>query len=71
MVLWFLSAIALIILVLLHSGKGSGLGETFGGMQSSVGTGLIEKNLNRLTVGAAAVFVVTLVAFMFIWPVAG
>lgn len=70
MVLWFLSAIALIVLVLLHSGKGTGLSETFGGMQSSVGTGIIEKNLNRLTVGAAVVFVVTLVAFMFIWPVA-
>ena len=71
MVLWLLSALALIVLVLLHSGKGTGLSETFGGMQSTVGTGLIEKNLNRLTVGAAAVFVVTLVAFMFIWPVAG
>lgn len=65
-----MSAIALIVLVLLHSGKGSGLSETFGGFQSSVGTGLIEKNLNRLTIVAAGVFVVTLIAFMFVWPAA-
>lgn len=68
--LWFASAIALIILVLLHSGKGTGLSETFGGFQSSVGTGLIEKNLNRFTVIAAAAFVVSLIAFMYVWPAA-
>ena len=68
--LWFASAIALIILVLLHSGKGTGLSETFGGFQRSVGTGLIEKNLNRFTVIAAAAFVVSLIAFMYVWPAA-
>lgn len=68
--LWFTSAIALIVLVLLHSGKGTGLSETFGGFQSSVGTGLIEKNLNRFTVIAAAVFVMSLLAFMYVWPAA-
>lgn len=68
MILWFLSAIALIVLVLLHSGKGTGLSETFGGLQTSVGTGIIEKNLNRMTVVAAGAFVSTLLILMFVWP---
>ena len=68
MVLWFLSAVSLIVLVLLHSGKGTGLSETFGGLQTSVGTGIIEKNLNRMTVVASGVFVSSLLILMLIWP---
>jgi len=68
MILWFLSAVSLIILVLLHSGKGTGLSETFGGLQTSVGTGIIEKNLNRMTVVASGVFVSSLLILMLIWP---
>lgn len=67
--IWALSAIALIVLVLLHSGKGTGLSETFGGgIQTSVGTGLIEKNLDRITIVVAAVFVASLLTLMLIWP---
>ncbi|HWF51895.1 MAG TPA: preprotein translocase subunit SecG [Solirubrobacteraceae bacterium] len=54
-------SIILIFLVLMHSGKDSGLSGAFG-----VGTGagpfgggsLVERNLNRWTIGFAVVFVV-------------
>ena len=67
-ILWALSALALIALVLLHSGKGTGLSESFGGIQSTVGTDIIEKNLDRLTIIAGIVFVVCLLVMMPIWP---
>ena len=54
-------AVVLIVLILLHSGKDSGLSGAFG-----VGTGagpfgggsLVERNLNRWTVGFAIAFVI-------------
>ena len=68
MIIWAISALSLIALVLMHSGKGTGLSEVLSGMQGSVGTGIIEKNLNRMTVIAASFFVITLITLMFIWP---
>lgn len=68
-VVWAISAISLIVLVMLHSGKGTGLSETFGGgMQTSVGTGIIEKNLDRITIASASVFLISLIVLMVIWP---
>ena len=60
------SAIAIVVFVLLHSGKGAGLSEMFGGMMpsSSSGTGIIEKNLDRLTIVAASVFAASLLVLM-------
>jgi preprotein translocase subunit SecG len=60
-------AIVLIVLVLLHSGKDSGLSGAFG-----VGTGagpfgggsLVERNLNRWTVAFALVFVVNVLVLL-------
>ncbi|HZD60248.1 MAG TPA: preprotein translocase subunit SecG [Anaerolineae bacterium] len=54
-------AIGLIIAILLHSGKGTGLSSAFGGALPSTfsGTSIIEKNLNRITVGLASAFGVT------------
>ena len=65
---WAISGIAMIILVLMHSGKGTGLSEAFSGIQSSVGTGIIEKNLTRMTIIAASIFVLSLVGMMLAWP---
>ena len=67
-VVWAISGIALVILVLMHSGKGTGLSEAFSGIQSSVGTGIMEKNLTRMTIIAAVIFVLTLVGMMLAWP---
>ena len=66
---WAISGIAMIILVLMHSGKGTGLSEAFSGIQSSVGTGIIEKNLTRMTIIAASIFVLSLVGMMLAWPI--
>jgi len=53
----------------MHSGKGAGLSETFGGaIDSSIGTGVIEKNLNRMTIICASIFILTLILMMFLWP---
>ena len=48
----------LVLLVLMHKGKGGGLSDMFGGgMQSSVGgSSVAERNLDRLTVGVAAIW---------------
>ncbi|MCL2492283.1 MAG: preprotein translocase subunit SecG [Coriobacteriia bacterium] len=69
LIIWAISSIGLIVLVLMHSGKGAGLSETFGGsMDPNLGTGVIEKNLNRITIVCASIFILTLLVMMFIWP---
>ena len=48
----------LLVLVLLHSGKGGGLSDMFGGGMGAAAQGstVVEKNLDRITVMAALVF---------------
>jgi preprotein translocase subunit SecG len=55
---------ALIMLILLHSGRGGGLSEMFGGGLGSAAAGstVVERNLDRITVLAAVVFSFTTVA---------
>ncbi|MCL4499522.1 MAG: preprotein translocase subunit SecG [Chloroflexi bacterium] len=62
-----LLAIGLIVGVLLHSGKGTGLSNMFGGGMPSTfsGTGIIEKNLNRITVALAIGFASTTMILYF------
>ena len=49
---------ALIVLVLMHSGKDAGLSGMFNPGQSSFGgTAVMERNLNRLTIFVAVLFV--------------
>lgn len=52
------SALALLFLVLLHSGRGGGLSDMFGGGlgTQAAGSTVIEKNLDRLTIVAALIF---------------
>ncbi len=49
---------ALILLILLHAGRGGGVSEMFGGgMQTqAMGSTVMEKNLDRITVITAIVF---------------
>jgi len=60
-----LSALALIGLVLLHSGKGGGLSDMFGGGAGAAAAGstVVERNLDRITVIVALVFVFTSIAY--------
>lgn len=52
------SAVGLIFLVLLHSGRGGGISEMMGGTigQAAAGSTVVERNLDRLTVAVALVF---------------
>jgi preprotein translocase subunit SecG len=70
MIVWAISAVGLIVFVLLHSGKGTGLSEMMGGVMTptSTGTSVIEKNLDRITIGFAAAFMVSLLILMIIYP---
>lgn len=56
-----LVSLALILLVLLHSGRGGGLSDMFGGGMGSASSGstVVEKNLDRITVSIAVVFAFT------------
>lgn len=57
------ACLALVFLVLLHSGKGGGLSDMFGGGMgaSASGSTMVEKNLDRITVVASIVFAFTTV----------
>jgi preprotein translocase subunit SecG len=67
-VLQVLISIVLIFLVLLHSGKDSGLSGAFGiggaGAGPFGGGSLVERNLNRWTVGFAVALVVNTVILL-------
>jgi len=54
----------LVVLVLLHSGKGGGLSDMFGGGigASAAGSTVMEKNLNRITVVVSLVWSFTTIA---------
>ena len=63
-VLNVLASLFLIVLVLLHSGKGGGLSDMFGGGMgaSAMGSTVMERNLDRLTVVVALVWGFTVCA---------
>jgi preprotein translocase subunit SecG len=48
-----------IVLVLMHSGRDSGLGSIGGGAGSSGGQHVMERNLDRVTVIAAVLYFIT------------
>ena len=58
-----LTSAILVVLILLHRGKGGGLSSMFGGAVSSglSGSSVVEKNLNRLTVFCALIWTVCIV----------
>ena len=50
-------SLLLIVLILLHSGRGGGLSDMFGGMGSvAAGSTVVERNLDRITIAAALAF---------------
>ena len=62
-ILLVLTSSFLILLVLLHKGRGGGLSDMFGGGMgaSAAGSTVMERNLDRITVGLAIVFAFTTV----------
>lgn len=61
------AAITLILFILLHAGRGGGVSELFGGgMQSqAMGSTVMEKNLDRITVIMAIIFTGTTILLAF------
>jgi preprotein translocase subunit SecG len=59
-----LASAVMIVLVLLHSGKGGGLSDMFGGGMgsSAMGSTVMERNLDRLTVVVALLWAFTVLA---------
>ena len=60
-------SVGLILLVLMHSGKDAGLSGAFGvgtGQGSLGGGSLVERNLNRWTVGLAIAFTVNTIILL-------
>jgi preprotein translocase subunit SecG len=59
---------ALIGLVLLHSGKGGGLSDMFGGSvgATALGSAAAERNLDRITVVVALIFAFTTTGLAFL-----
>ena len=57
-VIHVIASLTLCLFILLHAGRGGGLSDMFGGGMSSTlgGSTVVERNLDRLTVGAALVF---------------
>lgn len=64
-----LAALALIVLILLHSGRGGGLSDMFGSSIGSAAAGstVAEKNLDRLTVTTAVTFALCTVILGLRW----
>jgi preprotein translocase subunit SecG len=59
-----ITGLSLIFLILLHSGRGGGLSDMFGGGSlggSMAGSTVVERNLDRLTIVAAVIFAFTTV----------
>jgi len=56
-----ISALSLVFLILMHSGKGGGLSDMFGGSVGAAAQGstVVERNLDRITVTVALVFALT------------
>ena len=63
-----LASVALILFVLLHAGRGGGVSEMFGGgMQTqAMGSTVMEKNLDRITIITAIIFMGTTILLAFL-----
>ena len=51
-----IAALFLILTILLHSGRGSGLSDMFGGTSSLAGGTALERTLDKLTVVSGVIF---------------
>lgn len=58
-----ITSLLMILLVLLHKGKGGGLSDLFGGGVSSGlgGSSVVERNLDRMTIGIGIIWISSIV----------
>lgn len=70
MVVHVICSVGMVVFVLLHSGKGTGVSSMFGAVQSAVsGTTIIERNLDRITIALAAGFFISGIALMMVYSI--
>ena len=67
LILCILSSLFLIVFILLHSGKGSGLSDMFGGSTSLSGGTALERRLDRITVATATIFALSVIWLSWQW----
>ena len=70
LILLVISGIGLIIFILLHSVKGTGISDMIASSvySTQTGTSIVEKNLDRITIIFAIIFIVSLLVLMVIYP---
>ena len=70
LILLVVSGVGLIVFILLHSGKGTGISDMIASSvySSQTGTSIVEKNLDRITIILAIVFFVSLIVLMIVYP---
>jgi preprotein translocase subunit SecG len=70
LIIWLVSGAGLIVFVLLHSGKGTGVSDMIASSlySSQTGSNIVEKNLDRITIILAVVFFISLIVLMVIYP---
>ena len=58
-----ISSLLMILLILLHKGRGGGLSDMFGGGMSSGlgGSSVAERNLDRITIGAGVMWAASII----------
>ena len=58
-----ITSLLMVLLVLLHKGKGGGLSDLFGGGVSSSlgGSSVVERNLDRMTIGTGILWISSIV----------
>ena len=63
-ILLVITSVLMVLLVLLHKGKGSGLSDLFGGGLSSTygGSSVVEKNLDRITIVVGGLWFASVIA---------
>ena len=70
LILWLLSGVGVVVMIMLHSGKGTGISDMLASQLSGTmsGTTIIEKNLDRITIILAIIFFATIFIMMVIYP---
>ncbi|MCD0453682.1 preprotein translocase subunit SecG [Actinocorallia sp. API 0066] len=68
-----ITSLLMVVLVLLHKGKGGGLSDMFGGGISSSlgGSSVVERNLDRLTIGTGLIWFAAIVVLGFLFKAKG
>ena len=70
LILLVVSGIGLIVFILLHSGKGTGISDMIASSvySTQTGTSIVEKNLDRITIVFAVIFFLSLIVLMIVYP---